>query len=134
MKTVFVVTSGEYSDYGIDAMFSTRELAQKFIDSFNDKYSDMDIEEWDLDPNKQHLKQNRKPYFLRINKVGDISDLRVCDSSFGFKHDIPEAAISYTHGLEWMNLHCFADDDNHAIKIAGEKRAQILAANLWGVE
>ena len=134
MNKVFVVTSGEYSDYGIDAIFSTRELAQNFIDAFKaDKWHEMDIEEWDLDPNEKHLKQNRKPYFLRINKEGKVTDLEVADSSYGFKQDIPEAEISYTANLEWMNISCFADDENHAVKIAGEKRSQILAANLWGV-
>lgn len=134
MKKVFVVTSGEYSDYGIDAIFSTRELAQSFIDAFKaNKWYEMDIEEWDLDPNKTHLKQNRKPYFLRINKKGDVSDLSLADSSYGFNQDMPEAEISYTPNLEWMNINCFADDENHAVKIAGEKRSQILAANLWGV-
>lgn len=134
MDKVFVVTSGEYSDYGIDAIFSTKELAQTFIKSFKaDGWHDMDIEEWNLDPNKTHLKQNRKPYFLRINKNGDVIDLRVVSSSYEFHEDIPDAKISYTRNFEWMNINCFADDDNHAIKIAGEKRAQILAANLWGV-
>lgn len=133
-NTVYVVTSGEYSDYGINAIFSTRELAQSFIDAFKaDKWHEMDIEEWDLDPNSKHLKQNRKPYFLRINKRGDVSDFEVADSSYSFKKDLPEAEISYTANFEWMNINCFADDENHAVKIAGEKRSQILAANLWGV-
>ena len=125
---------GSYSDYGIDAIFTTRELAQSFIDAFEAvKWHEMNIEEWDLDPNKTHLKQNRKPYFLKINKKGDVSDLRLADT-YGFKHDMPEAEISYTYNLEWMNINCFADNENHAVKIAGEKRSQILAANLWGVK
>lgn len=135
MNKVFVVTSGDYSDYGIDAIFSTRDLAQAFIDAFKaNKWHEMDIEEWDLDPNKIHFKQNRKPYFLRINKKGDVKDLEVADSAYGFKQDIPDAEISYTANNEWMNINCFANDENHAVKIAGEKRAQILAANSWGIK
>ena len=135
MNKVFVVTSGTYSNYGIDAIFTTRELAQSFIDAFKaDKWKEMVIEEWDLDPNKIHLKQNRKPYFLQINKKGDVSYLRLVNSSYGFKQDMPEAKISYTHTLEWMNINCYADDENHAVKIAGEKRSQILAANVWGIK
>jgi hypothetical protein len=134
MNKVFVVTSGSYSDYRIDAIFTTRELAQSFIDDFKaHDWRQMDIEEWDLDPNKTHLKQNRKPYFLRINKKGDVTDLEVADSAYGFEQDIPDAEISYTPNLEWMNIYCFAADDDHAVKIAGEKRSQILAANIWGV-
>lgn len=133
MNKVFVVTSGEYSDYGIDAIFSTRELAKAFIDMFDkNEWKDFNIEEWDINPNETHLKQNRKPYFLRINKVGDVKDLEVADSAYGFKQDISFADISYTVNDEWMNVRCFANDNAHAVKIAGEKRAQILASNLWG--
>lgn len=134
MNKVFVVTSGTYSDYSIDSIFTTIELAQSFIDIFKDEWNTMEIEEWDLDPNKNHLNQKRKPYFLSINKNGDVSDLELSDNAYGFKQDMPQAEISYTRDLEWMNIRCFADDENHAVKIAGEKRAQILANNSWGVK
>ena len=32
---VYVVTSGEYSDYGIDAIFSTAEKAQEYVSMKN---------------------------------------------------------------------------------------------------
>ena len=32
MRKVFIVTSGEYSDYGINRVFSTEEKAKKWID------------------------------------------------------------------------------------------------------
>lgn len=131
MNKVYVVTSGQYSDYGIDAIFTTKELAEKFIDSFLKMYNEMEIEEWDLNPNEQHLKQNRKPYFLRINKNGNISDVEQRDSSFGFKQNIPVANTSYTHDKLWLNVECFADDEAHAVKIAGEQRARLLASDLW---
>lgn len=134
MNKVFVVTSGTYSDYSIDSIFTTRELAQSFIDSFNSEWNTMEIEEWDLDPNKNHINQKRKPYFLRINKNGDVSDLELSDNASGFKQDMPQAEISYTRDLEWMNIKCFARNKNHAVKIAGEIRAQILANNSWGVK
>ena len=48
---IYVVTSGCYSDFRIDAMFSTREKAQKYIDAA--KFDDWDdingITEWDVD-------------------------------------------------------------------------------------
>jgi hypothetical protein len=64
MATIYVVTSGSYSDYGINAMFSTRELAQEYIDKAiaakdadGEEYNvsgvywagDAQIEEWSLD-------------------------------------------------------------------------------------
>jgi len=129
-NTIYVVTSGEYSDYGIDAIFTSKELAQKFVDSFNSGY--FNIEEWDLDPNATHLKQNRKPYFLRIDKLGEVYDIESPSSAYGFKQEIAESTISYTHDKSLMNIYCFANDEINAVKIANEKRSQILAANLWG--
>lgn len=133
MEKVFVVTSGHYSDYGIDAIFTTEDLAQKFIDSFKaDGYNAMGIEEWDLNPNEEHLRQGRKPFFLRIDKLGAVTDIEVRSSAWGFKPNLPTANISFTHDDKWMNIECFADDVDHAVKIAGEKRTQILALEQWG--
>lgn len=36
MKTIFLVTYGEYEDYGVAATFSTREKAEKWMASYND--------------------------------------------------------------------------------------------------
>lgn len=49
--TVYVVTSGEYSSYGICEMFSTYEQAEKYIASENDRYGwdDYNIEKWEVD-------------------------------------------------------------------------------------
>ena len=33
-KKIYIVTSGEYSDYGIDAVFSSKELAKNTFDKF----------------------------------------------------------------------------------------------------
>lgn len=41
-KKVYIVTSGCYSDYIIDAIFSTRELAEEYIDNGNG-YNDSEI-------------------------------------------------------------------------------------------
>ena len=43
---VYIVTSGDYDDYHIDEVFSTKEKAEEYIEYFGDKYS---IEEYSLD-------------------------------------------------------------------------------------
>ena len=45
MNTVYIVTSGCYSDYSIDAVFSTREAAEAYIGTKTNR----DIEEWQVD-------------------------------------------------------------------------------------
>lgn len=47
----YVVVSGSYSDFGISAIFSTKELADDFVDRMNfvDSYGDYRIQEWEMD-------------------------------------------------------------------------------------
>jgi DNA polymerase IIIc chi subunit len=45
-KKIYVITSGEYSNYQVDAVYSTKELAEDFIQHNGDDYC---IEEYDLD-------------------------------------------------------------------------------------
>ena len=64
---IYVVTSGCYSDVRIDAMFSTREKAQKYIDAA--KFDDWDeingITEYDIDvaPTEPPKSMNVSGYF-----------------------------------------------------------------------
>ena len=46
---VYVITRGEYSDYGIERIFSNMEAAEKYCAMDNDKYESPMIEEWDLE-------------------------------------------------------------------------------------
>lgn len=48
---VYVVTSGEYSDYGIDAIFSTAEKAQEYVSmkEFTNENEYYRINVWDVD-------------------------------------------------------------------------------------
>lgn len=50
MKKIYIVTSGEFSDYGIHEVFDLKEKAQKYIDSVGDmaKYEIFRIEEFNL--------------------------------------------------------------------------------------
>ena len=50
MRKVFIVTSGEYSDYSIDRVFSTEEKAKKWIDVITSMYGgNYNIEQYVLD-------------------------------------------------------------------------------------
>ena len=50
MSKVFIVTSGEYSDYGIDRVFTTEEKAKEWVDIITSMYGgNYDIEQYELD-------------------------------------------------------------------------------------
>ena len=78
---VFVVTSGEYSDYGINAIFSTKEKAQEYIDimefcsSWDEYYN---IHEWTVDKISTEIPTNDLCFYN--GKVVKLDDL---DNKFG---------------------------------------------------
>lgn len=50
MSKVYIVTSGEYSDYGIDRVFSTEEKAKEWVKVITSMYGgNYDIEQYELD-------------------------------------------------------------------------------------
>ena len=50
MNKVYIVTSGEYSDYGIDRVFTTEEKAKEWIDVITSMYNgNYNIEQYELD-------------------------------------------------------------------------------------
>lgn len=131
MKTMYVVTSGDYSDYGINAIFDTKELAEKYVGCFNTgRWNEMRIEEWSLNPNEVKLKEGRKAYRVKMDKQGNIIEIEWVHSAYKFRDEMDDA-VSFTVDQS-MNCHCFAKDKYHAVKIANERRVQYLAANSWG--
>jgi hypothetical protein len=130
MKKIFVVTSGCYSDYGINAVFSTRELAEEFIKDFPSRYGDENIiEEYPLDLKLPQPKGNRQGFYIMMLKDGNCEYVRKENS---FHKEFFTGEISYGYDNSWMNIYVFANDEQHAIKIANEKRGELIAMDLWG--
>ena len=130
MKTIYVVTQGSYSDYHICAVFDTKELAEQYCSAFGkaQRFDTMGIEEWGLNPYKIELGKGYKPFFVRMDKEGNTSEVYEDDSSYGYTND-----VGYGFDIrDNMYNHCFAKSTDHAIKITNEKRVQMLAENKWG--
>lgn len=130
---IYVVTAGSYSEYGIEAIFGTKELAQVFIDGIINPYDAMRIEEWELDPHIKDLKKGRKAYRVTISKEGEVKEVANESSTYILnkaEYGFPPG-ISFQDNKKIMNYSCWADDEKHAIKIANEKRIQFIALNKW---
>ena len=128
--TVFVVTSGDYSDYQIRAMFTTKERAETYIKAINLREAN-DIEEWELDRYSDDIDCGRSPFRVFMAKNGavrraDKTDYDV-DKTCKLVCYFPRTPDSVVE----LECTCWAKDEEHAIKIANEKRAQIIAMNLW---
>ena len=128
LQAVFLVTRGYYSDYRVCAVFTEKALAQKYIDSFAKAYYEFRIENYKLNPFSKELKSDYKPYFLRMKKDGTCTEIHIKDSSYGFETEGLDIGFDIHKD---MYLSVFAKDEKHAIKIANEKRVQLIAENRW---
>ena len=129
MNKIYVVTSGDYSDYGIDAIFTSRELAQAFINAFKKRdYDEFRIEEFELNPYKTEIRKGYFAFFVRMQKDGKCTEVYKENSSYGFN-----GGIDYGFDVNKnMYCHVFAKDDKHAVKITNEKRTELIALDKWG--
>lgn len=120
---VYIVTSGEYSDYSIEAVFSKKKLAEKYIKNITDwlphKSNIYRIETWDIDIPVETTKIIQ----VHMDKNGNTSWLyHVTNDSSGYR------CFDINDNLVW-NVN--TDSDEKAIKVVNEKRIQILAHNIW---
>ena len=87
VDSVFIVTSGSYSDYKINEVFTSRELAKKYIHIFADNYEDdnsrcdYNIEEYHINPPKflKMIDENLKQYKCRLLQSGEVDNIRQTD-------------------------------------------------------
>lgn len=132
--TVFMVTSGQYSDYGVCGIFSTKEMANKYIEFmsrtenvFSNEFND--IEEIELDSYEELINSNDNIYHGYMDEEGNqVYDMTI-------DNDMVELANSFAIGNDerygglFMHYYVRADSPERAVKIANDKRAQIISNN-----
>lgn len=136
MSKIYIVTAGCYSDYRIIAAFSDKEKAIRFCRYHNDNqedgceddsgdYNARRIEEYDLDTDTPDIPVDLVPFKVRMDLEGRVNCERV---SFSCLSKQPE--ISFYSDI--MHTNILARDKIHAIKIANERRAALIASDQWG--
>lgn len=132
MAKAYVVTSGEYSDYKICGVCSTRENAE----IMKTRWPGSDIEEYELDDEIQDGPQGLLPYQAFVNGSGEIIRCRQLDWCRGkFISDRPVYFSSYyspeqekdRFGMVWD---AWARNAEHMTKIASERWLQAAAMGL----
>jgi hypothetical protein len=128
MRKIFLLTDGEYSDYHIIGAFSTEKKAQKYIDMQKriDKYHYPSIEEFTLDEynpiviSEVIMRYDGEVIAVR-QSVGSIADTGF--DAYTFDNELTKKSIIW-------NVHTKIKE--RAIKVVNEKRAQLIAMNIWG--
>ena len=132
-KIIYIVTSGEYSDYRIDGVFSSKENAELYIRLEEPRG---DIEEWELDAYVLAMKRGLSGFLIVMQRDG--TTLRAERESLRYTPSHP-TAIFYGENCGWheargaMRIDVLAKSKEHAIKIANDTRRQIVAENRWGI-
>ena len=124
MNKVYIVTSGEYSDYQIDAVFSTEEKAREYIQQHG---SDYRIEVFDID---EEVKKGKKIW--RVEMRFDNFKVSEClaglfGEGWGYHMKDTFEYILDWEKIEYIRLYLEADSMDRAIKIASERIVQIKA-------
>ena len=124
MSTIYLVTQGTYSDYSVVGAFSdyARALDLSAI------LSDARVETYELDEYVEVAKRGLVPIEVLMSENGDSEVYRWENL------DYPEggsASIVADSDGPYLQCHCWARDEEHAVKIANEIRAQIIASNNW---
>jgi len=116
-KTVYLITSGSYSDYRVVCAFSTREKAEKWVNGI----SSYEIEEYDLDVDEPPLEAVSR---------GSISlnsgDVKYCRVILGDYSDLKRLTVSQAYGEAVLSLDVVGNDRERLTKVLAEKRAQFL--------
>ena len=117
-KKVYIVADGAYSDYGICAVFSSKKRAGEYQKLIKADW----LEEWDMDVPKWAWQ------FVRVRMTRD-GEVMKSEPAVGI-----EEGFLYWDWKESLNWSVSGNDIKRAIKVVNEKRAIILAHNLWGNE
>ena len=129
---IYVVTEGTYSDYHIEAVFDDEALADELARLRNELQSaDCQVEEYELNALADKIKQGLLLWRVVMLKNGDTDWVHEAAGYY------PEILVSIpkligrrqTEAMLYATV--WAKDKEHAIKIANEKRAQIIALGLW---
>lgn len=119
-KKVYVITRGEYSDYHICAVAATKEIAEKLQKIYSeDFWDDAIIEEYDLNETRDDVR-----VFYDVTFEDDR--VSACFNEYGEKE-----SIRFYKGNKSQSdrlIVCVrARDEDHAVKIAQDRRAEYLA-------
>ena len=118
-KNVYIVTSGEYSDYHIVQVFSSKALADEFLDMHDDDYQ---VEVFELDK----VMPERKRQIFVVNM--DLKNKKVgwTECRNYYEKDLIRIEKKYD-GTQYLSIYIESDSKKRAIKVASERFGAIIA-------
>lgn len=123
MEKVYIVTSGEYSDYHINAVFSTREKAEEYVDA---QGSDYRVEEYPVDD--AEVKKNESIWLVSVNWItGNADSANPQNFSNYYTDKVDTVLYDESCGSGYLNFVLMSDSMARAKKVAHERFMQVKA-------
>lgn len=116
---IYIVTSGSYSDYHICGVYSDIAKAQEAVELYGDESR---VEEFEVDVFPEHP-PGLLAYVVYMDEQGK-SDVRRT-------HVAGHSEWCGGAGRGQMVFSVWAKDEQHAVKIANEKRVVLIANGEW---
>ena len=135
MTKVYLISSGVYSDYGINWAFSSREKAKSWLKILNKNHKndtiyskEYAIEEYDLDPEYQP----RHWIWVSITQSGEakVTNHQTTLTLEG-ENEVMMSSPIYDYDNNLL-LFVQTDSEERAVKVANELRSRILSFGVWG--
>lgn len=120
MDKVYIVTSGDYSDYHIEAVFSTREQALDYVDTKGSEYR---IEEYPLDEPIEHNTGIWEVQFDYMSSAMKYAERKQEDS--WYSDLIGTMKYNNTYEGDYIQFIVESDSMKRAIKVASERLHQV---------
>lgn len=135
---VWVIEQGSYSDYRVVGVYSSAKNAQLVADRLNagERYGDdATVAKWPLDPAIAEINAGLSQWLVTMAYDGTVEQVRpTTSSSYDLGGDLGvwqrtkapawkgQPISDAIHGTTW------ATDEQHAVKIANERRIQEIAS------
>jgi hypothetical protein len=132
----WVVEEGSYSDYRVVGVFSSAKNARKVAKAINkaDRSDDATVAKWPVDPAVEELNAGLKRFvvlMLRDGTVEDCVEREVSSYNLATTYSIWERTKAPAYkgkGVpDALQADVWAEDTKHAVKIANEARARMVA-------
>ena len=126
--TIYLVSDGEYSDYTVLGIYSTKEKAQEAMELYAANY----IEEFEIDYLPPHPPGELR-WTVYMKDDGSVMEAKRASPSETFKK---LESFRFSSECLWpktdgRTLIFWARDKEHAIKIASEKRREMIVSGEW---
>lgn len=127
---VYVVSTGIYDDYQVEAIFTTLELAKEFMAEFENDYNDIEV--FELNPEDvKYKKLGYSVWLILMERGGTVERVWKEDINAISKTTLIRRRIELLTLPDVLEACLWARDEEHAISLVNEQRLKLIEEGVW---